>query len=136
MACPDPAKLAQTRSLASGSEVIEHLEQCASCRLDWQIIHGARYALNPPEQVPQWLDERVMAEIRHRARLRERQRSRLARWEPVITGTLLAAATFAYLVVWPGGVVGATMLPALTCSLLGGALGVLFLRWQDSVAGP
>ena len=133
MACPNPTKLAQARFLASDSEVLAHLEECASCRLDWQIIHGARYALNPPGQVPEWLNERVMAEIRQRARLHERRRRELARWEPVVTGTLLAAATFAYLVIWPGGAVGTSLLPALTCSLMGGALGVLFLRWQDSM---
>lgn len=136
MACPDPNELAQATSSAAGSEMIAHLEQCASCRLDWQIIHGARYALHPPEEVPQWLNERVMAEVTQRVRLREIRERKLARWEPVLTGALLATATFAYLVIWPGGVAGAMMLPALLCSLVGGALGVLFLKWQGGTVRP
>ena len=132
MACPDPRELEQLSSSAASPEIIAHLEECAPCRLDWQIMHGARYALHPPEEVPPWLNERVMVQIKERVRLRELRRSRLEAWEPAITGGLLAAATFANLVLGPAGA-GAAMFPAFLCALAGGALGVLYLRWQDSV---
>ena len=48
MDCPDTAVIAATESLESNPVVAEHLKECPSCRLDWQIVHGARRALYGP----------------------------------------------------------------------------------------
>ena len=128
MACPDTAEIAQVRSLDGDSATVEHLKQCESCWLDWQIVHGARYALDPPEEVPQYLNTRVMTEITRRARQLEKK---AAWWELTISGVLVAVATFAYLFLWPSGPVAPSMVPSLVCAIIGGVSAILFFRKQD-----
>lgn len=128
MACPDMGEIAQVRSLESDSATVEHLKHCKSCWLDWQIVHGTRYALDPPGEVPQYLNARVMAEITRRSRQLEKK---AAWWELSISGVLVAVATFAYLVLWPGGPVGPSMVPSLVCAIIGGVSATLFFRKQD-----
>ena len=89
MDCPDPAVIAATESLESNPVVAEHLNECPSCRLDWQIVHGARRALYGPGEVQHELNDMAMARIRCLAQ--EKQRAP-ARWENVTTGVLVAMA--------------------------------------------
>ncbi len=128
MACPDTAEIARVRSLDGDSATVAHLKQCKSCWLDWQIVHGARYALDPPGEVPPYLNARVMAEVTRRARQLERK---AAWWELAISGALVAVATFAYLFLWPSGPVAPSMVPSSVCAIIGGVLATLFFRRQD-----
>ena len=126
MACPDPAVLAAAESLVGNPALAEHLEECPSCRLDWQIAHGARDALYGPGEVKSELNDRAMARIASRAQdLRHPPTAR----EQATSGILVAVAT--------GGVVLLTaatfappLLPAVASMLASGVAAVLLLRKQ------
>ena len=128
MACPDMAEIARVRSLDSDSATVAHLKRCKSCWLDWQIVHGARQALDPPEEVPQYLNVRVMAEITRRAQQLEKK---AAWWELAISGALVAVATFANFFLWPSGPVAPSIIPSMVCAIVGGVSATLFFRKQD-----
>lgn len=128
MACPDTAEIAQLRSLDGDSATVAHLKHCKSCWLDWQIVHGTRYALDPPEEVPQYLNARVMTEITRRA---QRLEKKAAWWELAISGALVAVATFANLVLWSPGPVAPSIVSSSVCAVIGGVSATLFFRRQD-----
>ena len=128
MTCPDPIALTRASSPQADPDVLEHLKRCPSCWLDWQIQHGARYALNPEAELPPGLNERAMARIEREARrLEETERW----WDFPILGALVAIGTFAFFI---GGGDAETALPPVTAAIGAVATGIvaaLYTRYRD-----
>ena len=128
MACPDPTVIAATASLEGNPVLAEHLKECPSCRLDWQIVHGARHALYGPGVVQRELNERAMARIVDSAR--QLQRPPTA-WEQAASGVLVAVATGGMLLL-TGPTFSPPILPAVISMVASGGVAVLLLRNQAS----
>ncbi len=128
MTCPDPTLLSRANSPEPDPEVVEHLKSCPSCWLDWQIQHGARYALNPEVEVPPGLNERAMARIQREARrLDEVERW----WDFPVLGGLVAIAAFAFFI---AGGNAETTLPPVTAAVgavMTGIVAALYTRYRD-----
>lgn len=128
MTCPDPTLLSRATSPEADPEVVEHLRSCPSCWLDWQIQHGARYALNPEAELPPGLNERAMARIEREARrLDEVERW----WDFPVLGGLVAVGAFAFFV---AGGNAETSLPPVTAAIGAIATGIvaaLYTRYRD-----
>lgn len=129
MDCPDPAVIAATESLESNPAVAEHLEECPSCRLDWQIVHGARRALYGPGEVQHALNDMAMARIRRRARDLQRAPTR---WENAGAGVLVAVAVAGMLLL-TGPTFSPPVLPAVVALLASGVVAALL--FQKRVSG-
>ena len=92
MTCPDPIALARTNSPDADPEVVEHLENCPSCWLDWQIQQGPATPSIPKPKSSR-THERAIARIERKAReLEEATRW----WDLPILGVLVAIAAFAF----------------------------------------
>ena len=124
MDCPDPAVIAATESLESNPVVAEHLKECPSCRLDWQIVHGARRALYGPGEVQHALNDMAMARIRRRARDLQRAPTR---WENAGAGVLVAGAVAGMLLL-TGPTFSPPILPAAIAILASGIVAVLVFQ--------
>ncbi len=128
MTCPDPTALTRASSPQADPDVLEHLKSCPSCWLDWQIQHGARYALNPEAELPPGLNERAMARIEREARwLEETERW----WDFPILGALVAIGTFAFFI---AGGNAETALPTGTAAIgavVTGIVAALYTRHRD-----
>jgi len=78
MSCPDLSALARVGTPHADPAVREHLRTCDSCRLDWRILWGTRYLLDPDINTSASTDpdERIIARaiafMRHCERLPER----------------------------------------------------------------
>ena len=68
MTCPDLSDLARVGTPRADPAVVEHLQQCHSCWLDWQIQQGARYLHSGMRNDPQDLNQQVMVRITEMAR--------------------------------------------------------------------
>ena len=67
MTCPDLASLGRAGTIRADPTVVEHLQECQSCWLDWQIQQGARYLAQDDSERPlvsQAQDRWVMAIVR------------------------------------------------------------------------
>ena len=129
MTCPDPIALTRASSPGADPEVLpEHLGNCPSCWLDWQIQQGVRYALDPEAEVPPGLNERAIARIEREAReLEEATRW----WDLPILGALVAIAAFAFFLA--GGNAGTVMPPgsAAIGAIVAGIVAALYTRHRD-----
>ena len=129
MTCPDPIALARANPPNSDPEVVEHLGNCPSCWLDWQIQQGTRYALQPDTQVSPGLNERAIARIEREARRKEEIKRW---WDLPILGALVATATFACFVA--GGGVAATAIPPVPTAIwavLMGTVAALYTKYRE-----
>ena len=89
MTCPDLSDLARVGTPRADPAVVEHLQQCHSCWLDWQIQQGARYLHTGVRNDPQDLNQKVMVGITEMAR----QSDRPAGWGQLsLFGFLIAVA--------------------------------------------
>ena len=68
MTCPDLSDLARVGTPRADPAVVEHLQTCHSCWLDWQIQQGARYLHTGVRNDPQDLNQKVMVGITEMAR--------------------------------------------------------------------
>lgn len=71
MTCPDLTDLARAGSSRADPSVVEHILNCRSCWLDWQIQESARRSPAKDAETPQDPDDfqrRVMARIAARER--------------------------------------------------------------------
>ena len=126
MDCPDPAVLAAVESLEDNPALVEHLNECWSCRLDWQIVHAARGALYGPGEVKNELNERAMARITSRSRdLRQPPTT----WEQATAGILVGIAAGGMLVL-TGTTFASPVVPTVVSMLASGVVAVLLLRKQ------
>lgn len=128
MTCPDPVALSRANPPEADPEVVEHLGSCPACWLDWQIQHGARYALNPEAELPPRLNERTMARIeREAARLDEVERW----WDLPVFGGLVATANFAFLIAGGNAETSLPPVAAAIGAVVTGILAALYIRHRD-----
>lgn len=133
MTCPDPLALTRANSPDADPEVVEHLKSCPSCWLDWQIQHGARYALNPEAEVPPGLNERAMARIEREAkRLDEVQRW----WDLPVFGGLVAIGAFAFFVAGGNAETALSPVSAAIGAVATGIAAALYTRYRDRKESP
>jgi len=128
MSCPDLSTLARAGTPQAEPAVVEHIRNCESCWLDWQIQQGARFLVEPRVSAAKDLDERIVAQ----ASLIARHADRPASWRRLsVTGALVAAIVFVLLMI-PNGLSGPMpVLHSALAALLGGAASVLYLRRRD-----
>ncbi len=94
MTCPDLADLARVGTPRADPAVVEHLQECHSCWLDWQIQQGARYLRSGMRNDPQDLNQKVMVGITEMAR----QSDGPTGWDQLILfGFLVAVALLIFL---------------------------------------
>lgn len=97
MNCPSLTDLARVGTPRADLAVVEHVQTCESCRLDWEIQLTTRYMLETDSDEAGDLrdvNERVMARITAIAR----QSDGPTRWsELVLSGLLVAVAVAAFL---------------------------------------
>ena len=91
MSCPDLSALARAGTPKADPAVVEHIRNCDSCWVDWQIQQGARFLRDPQVVAADDLDERIVA----RAALIARHSERPANWRRLlVTGLLVGVLTF------------------------------------------
>lgn len=130
MSCPDLSALARVGTTEADPEVVEHLKECDSCLLDWQIQLGTRYLSDPriDRKASVDLDERIIA----RATAITRHSERLPGWRHLaVAGLLAASAAFAFLSISMGGGVTSSVTDAALYALAGAVATVLYLRRLD-----
>lgn len=130
MSCPDLSALARVGTTEADPEVVDHLKQCDSCLLDWQIQLGTRYLSDPQidATAPVGLDERIIA----RATAITRDSERLPGWTHLaVAGLLAATAAFAFAWTSMAGGSTAPVSDAGLYALAGAVATVLYLRWLD-----
>ena len=130
MSCPDLSALARVGTTEADPEVVEHLKECDSCLLDWQIQLGTRYLSDPriDRKASVDLDERIIA----RATAITRHSERLPGWRHLaVAGLLAASAAFAFLSISMGGGVTSPVTDAALYALAGAVATVLYLRQLD-----
>ena len=129
MSCPDLSALARVGTTEADPEVVEHLKECDSCLLDWQIQLGTRYLADPriDATASADLDERIIA----RATAITRYSERIPGWRHLaVAGLLAALATFGWISV--NGGAAASVTNAVVYALAGAVVTVLYLRRSDS----
>ena len=128
MSCPELSSLARVGSAEADPEVVEHLRNCDSCLLDWQIQLGTRYLSDPQIDATASvdLDERIIA----RATAITRHSERLPGWRHLaVAGLLAASAAFAFL--WMSGTDAIPVTAAALYALAGAAATAFYLRRLD-----
>lgn len=128
MSCPDLSALARAGTPQAEPAVVEHIRNCESCWLDWQIQQGARFLLDPQVGDAADLDERIVA----RAALIARHYERPAGWRRLaVTGALVAAIVFLLLTI-PNELSSPMPVPvSALAALVVGAGSVFYLRRRD-----
>ena len=100
MTCPDLSDLARVGTPRADPVVVEHLQQCHSCWLDWQIQQGARYLHSGMRNDPQDLNQQVMVRITEMAH----QSDGPAGWGQLsLFGFLIAVALLMFFIMRMGG---------------------------------
>lgn len=128
MSCPDLSALGRAGTPRADPAVVEHIQSCQSCWVDWQIQQGARFLRDPQVKAAEDLDERIVAQVA----LVARHHDRPASWRRLaVTGLLVAAVIFLLLLI-PSGVAGPIPVSrAVLLALAGGAATALYLRKRD-----
>ena len=135
MSCPELSALARVGTAEADPEVVEHLRNCDSCLLDWQIQLGTRYLSDPEIDATASvdLDQRIIA----RATAITRYSERLPGWRHLaVAGLLAASAAFAFVWTSMGGGVAAPVTDAALYALAGAVATVLYLRRLDQRECP
>lgn len=128
MTCPDLSALARAGTPQADPAVMEHLQACRSCWVDWQIQQGARYLDDPLVTPTHDTDERVLA----RATLIQRLADRPAGWRHLAaSGLLVATAVLVFLLAPLDRAVAVTLEDAALYALIAGVLATLYFRTQD-----
>ena len=131
MDCPDAAVVAATQSLEGNPAIAEHLNECPSCRLDWQIVHGARQVLYGQGDIQSALNDKAMARISRAQRMRRAP----ATWEHAISGILVATAAAGMLLL-TGPTFSPPILPSVIVMLASGLVALLVFKKQASGSLP
>lgn len=129
MNCPDLAALRRAGTPRSDPAVVEHLQTCEECWLDWQIQEGARLLLDPEEKTVRDLsdpDERVLTRIAALARESDTATS----WKQLVLSALLIAFAVLVFVMFRDAVVGP--IPIWNAALYAGAVSLSWAlyRWR------
>ena len=129
MKCPDLRTLSRVGTPNADPTVVEHVSNCESCWLDWQIQQGLRYLNDPLVKAASDENDRAIA----RVLIRSRQHSEPpARWrDAALFGAVVAVAVLAFLVAVPAAAVAIPFVPAVAYALLAGVLGALYVKRRD-----
>ena len=128
MSCPDLSALARVGTAEADPEVVEHLKECESCLLDWQIQLGTRYLADPRIDATEFADpdKRIIA----RATAITRYSERLPGWRHLaVAGLLAALAAFTFVWVSVNGGAAARVTDAVVYALAGAVVTVFYL-WR------
>ncbi len=128
MTCPDLSALARAGTPKADPVVVDHIRNCNSCWVDWQIQQGARFLRDPQVMAADDLDERIVA----RAALIARHSERPASWRRLaVTGLLVGAVVFLLLLI-PNDLIGPMRVShALVWAFAGGVAASLYFRRRD-----
>lgn len=128
MDCPSTKVIAELGEPDRDPELLRHLEECPSCWLDWQIVHGAHQVLYPRGEVRHDLNQRVMARI---ARRESRLERRSTGWEYAFSGILVSVGTGAFLLARMGEAFVAPVSAVLGCTAMTAIVASLFFFRQE-----
>ena len=129
MKCPDLKTLSRVGTPNADPAVVEHVANCESCWLDWQIQQGLRYVEDPLVKDASDVNDRVIARVLIRAR---RDSEPPARWRhAALFGAVVAIAVLAFLVAVPAAAVPIPVAPAVGYAVLAGVVGALYVKKRD-----
>ncbi len=129
MSCPDLKTLGRVGTPDADPAVVEHVLNCESCWLDWQIQQGARYLQDPVAKTASDVNDRVIARVHLRSR---RHREAPATWrDAVLFGAVVAITVLAFLLVVPGVAVAIPVAPAAAYALAAGIFGTFYVKKRD-----
>lgn len=135
MKCPDLRTLSRVGTPNADPAVVEHVTNCESCWLDWQIQQGLRYLEDPLVKDASDVNDRVIARVLIRAR---RDSEPPARWrDATLFGGIVAIAALAFLVALPAAAAAIPIVAAVGYAVVAGVLGALYVKKRDEerVAG-
>jgi len=129
MKCPDLRTLSRVGTPNADPAVVEHVTNCESCWLDWQIQQGLRYLEDPLVQGTSDVNDRVIARVLIRAR---RDSEPPARWrDAALFGAGVAIAVLAFLVAVPAAAVAIPVAPAVGYAVVAGVGCALYVKKRD-----
>lgn len=129
MKCPDLRTLSRVGTPNADPAVVEHVSNCESCWLDWQIQQGMRYLEDPLVKGASDVNDRVIARVLIRAR---RDSEPPARWrDAALFGAVVAIAVLAFLVAVPAVAAAMPVAPAVGYAVVSGVLGALYVKKRD-----
>ncbi|MCY3548531.1 MAG: hypothetical protein OXH51_01950 [Gemmatimonadetes bacterium] len=129
MKCPDLRTLSRVGTPNADPAVWEHVTNCESCWLDWQIQQGLRYLEDPLVKSASDVNDQVIARVRIRAR---RDSEPPARWrDAALFGAVVAIAVLAFLVAVPAAAVTIPVAPAVGYAVAAGVGGALYVKKRD-----
>ena len=126
MNCPDLRTLRRVGTSDADPAVVEHVLNCDSCWLDWQIQQGARYLQDPVAKAASGMTDRMVARVLLRSR---RHSEAPATWrDAALFGALVAIAVLAFMLAVPGAATAIPVGPAAAYAVTAGALGMFYFR--------
>lgn len=129
MECPDLRTLSRVGTPNADPAVVEHVTNCESCWLDWQIQQGLRYLEDPLVKSASDVNDRVIARVRIRSR---RDSEKPARWrDAALFGAVVAIAVLAFLVAVPAAAAAAPFVPAVGYAIVTGVGCALYIKKRD-----
>ena len=129
MNCPDLRTLSRVGTPNADPAVVEHVSNCESCWLDWQIQQGARYLEDPTAKAASDVNDRVVARVLLRAR---RDAEAPATWrDAALFGALVVVIVLAFLFAVPAAAGAIPAGPAVAYAITAGVLGMLYLKKRD-----
>ncbi len=130
MSCPDLRTLSRVGTPDADPAVVEHVLDCDSCWLDWQIQQGARYLRDPAVKAAGDVNDRVVARVLLRARHRSEAP---ASWRDAsLFGVLVAISVLAFVLTAPSVAAAAIpMGPAVAYAVAAGASAMFRSRQRD-----
>ena len=129
MNCPDLRTLSRVGTPNADPAVVEHVTNCESCWLDWQIQQGLRYLEDPLVKGASDVNDRVIARVHIRAR---RDSEKPARWrDAALFGAVVAIAVLAFLVAVPSAAAAVPFAPAVGYAIVTGVGCALYIKKRD-----
>lgn len=129
MNCPDLRTLSRVGTPNADPAVVEHVANCESCWLDWQIQQGLRYLEDPLVKGASDANDRVIARVLIRAR---RDLEPPARWrDAALFGAVVAIAVLAFLVAVPAAAAAIPVAPAVGYAVVAGVGCALYVKKRD-----
>lgn len=129
MNCPDLRTLGRVGTPDADPAVVEHVFNCESCWLDWQIQQGARYLRDPVGKTASDVNDRVIARVLLRSR---RHREAPATWrDAALFGAGVAIAVLVFMLAVPATAAAIPVGPAVAYAVVAGALGMFYVKKRD-----
>lgn len=129
MSCPDLRTLSRVGTPNADPAVVEHVLNCESCWLDWQIQQGARYLEDPAVKAASGVNDRVVARVLLRSR---RHSEAPATWrDAALFGVVVAIAVLAFMLAVPAAAAAIPVGPAVAYAVTAGAVGMFYVKKRD-----